>query len=43
MDLTSRDGNAFGLNQTLRPTMTDMRDRFDDPAIRESVRDMGAR
>lgn len=42
MDLSS-DGNVFGLDETLRPTMADMRERFDDPAIRDGVRDTGGR
>ncbi|HEX7944726.1 MAG TPA: crotonase/enoyl-CoA hydratase family protein [Phenylobacterium sp.] len=42
MDL-SREGNVFGLDETLRPTMADMRERLDDPAIRDGVRDTGGR
>jgi enoyl-CoA hydratase/carnithine racemase len=42
MDLSS-EGNVFGLDETLRPTMADMRERFDDPAIRDGVRDTGGR
>ena len=37
------EGNVFGLDETLRPTMTDMRDRLDDPAIRSGVCDTGGR
>jgi len=42
MDLSS-SGNVFGLDETLSPTMTDMRERLDDPAIRDGVRDTGGR
>lgn len=42
MDL-SREGNVFGLDETLQPTMADMRDRPDDPVIRDGVRDTGGR
>ena len=40
MDL-SREGNVFGLDETLEPTMDDMRHRLDDPQIEEGVRDTG--
>ena len=42
MDLSS-EGNVFGLDETQRPTMTDVTDRFDDPAIVDGVRDTGGR
>ncbi|WDF74361.1 crotonase/enoyl-CoA hydratase family protein [Novosphingobium sp. KACC 22771] len=42
MDL-SRPGNVFGLDESLRPTMTDLRDRLDDPEIHQGVRDTGGR
>lgn len=42
MDL-SREGNVFGLNEDLRPTLADMDERFDDPQIVEGVRDTGGR
>jgi len=42
MDL-SREGNVFGLDETLAPTMADMRDRLDDPPIAAGVRDSGGR
>lgn len=42
MDLSS-PGNVFGLDESQRPTMTDMRERLDDPAIRDGVRDTGGR
>jgi enoyl-CoA hydratase/carnithine racemase len=42
MDLSS-EGNVFGLDETQRPTMADVTDRFDDPAIIEGVRDTGGR
>jgi len=42
MDLT-RPGNVFGLDETQKPTLKDMTDRLDDPAIHEGVRDTGGR
>ena len=42
MDL-SREGNVFGLDETLDPTLDDLRDRFDDPEIVRGVRDTGGR
>jgi enoyl-CoA hydratase/carnithine racemase len=42
MDLSS-SGNVFGLDETLQPTLTDMRERLDDPAILRGVRDTGGR
>lgn len=42
MDL-SVDGNVFGLNETLTPTMEDMDKRLDDPEIIAGVRDLGGR
>jgi enoyl-CoA hydratase/carnithine racemase len=42
MDLTV-PGNVFGLDESLSPTMTDMRDRLDDPQISRGVRDTGGR
>jgi enoyl-CoA hydratase/carnithine racemase len=42
MDL-SREGNVFGLDETLQPTLRDMDDRLDDPAILNGVRDTGGR
>lgn len=42
MDL-SVEGNAFGLDETLRPTMKDMDARLDDPEIHAGVRDTGGR
>ncbi|HEY6131022.1 MAG TPA: crotonase/enoyl-CoA hydratase family protein [Halioglobus sp.] len=42
MDL-SVDGNVFGLNEELAPTMEDMQSRLDDPAIIAGVRDTGGR
>ena len=42
MDL-SREGNVFGLDEDLRPTLLDMTDRLDDPAILAGVRDTGGR
>ena len=42
MDL-SVDGNVFGLNEALTPTMEDMDKRLDDPEIVAGVRDLGGR
>ena len=42
MDL-SVDGNVFGLDEAQQPTLQDMRDRLDDPAIHDGVRDTGGR
>ena len=42
MDLAS-SGNVFGLDETLMPSLQDMHDRLDDPAIRRGVRDTGGR
>ena len=42
MDLSS-EGNVFGLNEDLRPTLADMAERLDDPEIIEGVRDTGGR
>ncbi|MDC0112458.1 crotonase/enoyl-CoA hydratase family protein [Burkholderiaceae bacterium] len=40
MDL-SIEGNVFGLNEQLRPSMQDMDDRLDAPEILDGVRDAG--
>ena len=42
MDL-SAEGNVFGLDETMSPTMQDLHDRFDDPAVIAGVRDTGGR
>ncbi|SFF56909.1 Enoyl-CoA hydratase [Fontimonas thermophila] len=42
MDL-NRTGNVFGLDETLQPTLADMDERLDDPAIHSGVRDTGGR
>ena len=42
MDL-SAGGNVFGLDESQEPTLSDMHDRLDDPAILEGVRDTGGR
>jgi enoyl-CoA hydratase/carnithine racemase len=42
MDL-SASGNVFGLNENLRPTLSDMQQRLDDPEIIKGVRDTGGR
>jgi len=41
-DLT-RPGNVFGLDETQHPTLDDMNNRLDDPAILHGVRDTGGR
>jgi enoyl-CoA hydratase/carnithine racemase len=42
MDL-SAPGNVFGLDESARPTLRDLTERFDDPAIADGVRDIGGR
>ena len=42
MDL-SVGGNVFGLDESQRPTLKDMHERLDDPAIFNGVRDTGGR
>ena len=42
MDL-SASGNVFGLDESQTPTLADLYDRLDDPAIRDGVRDTGGR
>ena len=42
MDL-SVSGNVFGLDESQRPTLDDMHERLDDPAIEQGVRDTGGR
>jgi enoyl-CoA hydratase/carnithine racemase len=42
MDLATT-GNVFGLDETQRPTLADLHDRLDDPAILRGVRDTGGR
>jgi enoyl-CoA hydratase/carnithine racemase len=42
MDL-SVGGNVFGLDESMAPTMDDMRERIEDPAIHIGVRDTGGR
>ena len=42
MDL-SADGNVFGLDETLEVTPEALRDRLDDPAYADGVRDTGGR
>jgi enoyl-CoA hydratase/carnithine racemase len=42
MDL-SADGNVFGLDESLSPTLEDMFERLDAPEIAEGVRDTGGR
>jgi enoyl-CoA hydratase/carnithine racemase len=42
MDLSS-EGNVFGLDESLQPTMQDLIERYEDPAIVDGVRDTGGR
>ncbi|RZI85740.1 MAG: enoyl-CoA hydratase [Rubrivivax sp.] len=42
MDLTA-EGNVFGLDESQQPSMDDMRQRLEDPAIFKGVRDTGGR
>ncbi len=42
MDLSS-DGNVFGLDESLEPTLDDVHTRLDDPAVVAGVRDTGGR
>jgi enoyl-CoA hydratase/carnithine racemase len=42
MDL-SVQGNVFGLDESQRPTLSELRERLDDPAILRGVRDTGGR
>lgn len=42
MDLTA-EGNVFGLDETMEPTLADLHERFDDPAVVNGVRDTGGR
>jgi enoyl-CoA hydratase/carnithine racemase len=42
MDL-SAEGNVFGLDESLDPTPEELRERFDDPAYADGVRDTGGR
>ncbi|GAC1369993.1 MAG: crotonase/enoyl-CoA hydratase family protein [Aquirhabdus sp.] len=42
MDL-SREGNVFGLDESLQPTLQDLQERGDEPSIKDGVRDTGGR
>ena len=42
MDL-GNEGNVFGLNEGLQPTLSDMQTKLDDPDIISGVRDTGGR
>jgi enoyl-CoA hydratase/carnithine racemase len=42
MDL-SVGGNVFGLDESQQPTLEDLHERYDDPAIVDGVRDTGGR
>ncbi|MFO1198457.1 MAG: crotonase/enoyl-CoA hydratase family protein [Burkholderiaceae bacterium] len=39
----AREGNVFGLDETLEPTLADLRERYEDPVIVNGVRDTGGR
>jgi len=44
MDLTGEGGaNVFGLDESLQPTLSDLDERFDDPALVRGLRDAGGR
>lgn len=40
MDLT-KEGNVFGLNESMHPTLDDMENKLDDPEMIKGVRDTG--
>ena len=42
MDL-SAEGNVFGLDESMTPTLADLDDKLDDPAVVSGVRDTGGR
>ena len=42
MDLSS-EGNVFGLDETLQPTLAELHAGLDEPALRDGVRDTGGR
>src|SRR5688500_1922776 len=42
MDLGA-EGNVFGLDESLSPTLADLHERLTDPAIVQGVRDTGGR
>ena len=42
MDL-GREGNVFGLNEALHPSLDELHERLDDPEIVAGVRDTGGR
>lgn len=42
MDL-SKEGNVFGLDESMQPTLSDLNDRFSDDDIVQGVRDTGGR
>jgi enoyl-CoA hydratase/carnithine racemase len=42
MDLT-REGNVFGLDETLQPSLKELQQRGEDPMIKNGVRDTGGR
>lgn len=42
MDL-SADGNVFGLNEDINPSLDDMNNRLDDPEIHDGIRDEGGK
>jgi enoyl-CoA hydratase/carnithine racemase len=43
MDLAVGTDNVFGIDGSLRPTMADMRERFDDPDVQRGAREPGGK
>jgi enoyl-CoA hydratase/carnithine racemase len=43
MDLSTGVDNVFGMDSKLSPTLEDMRERFDDPAIQRGAREPGGK
>ncbi|MEY4508988.1 MAG: hypothetical protein RLZZ450_1110 [Pseudomonadota bacterium] len=43
MDLAVGGDNVFGVDSTLRPTVADMHERWDDPAIQRGAREPGGK
>lgn len=43
MDLAVGEDNVFGIDERLRPTLADLRERFDDPDIQRGAREPGGK
>lgn len=43
MDLSTGVDNVFGMDSSLEPTLADLRERFDDPAIQRGAREPGGK